>query len=136
MSIPHGTYYSRPSRLIAVGLFCVLVIVSVRSAKAQTRVDPDSLFAVMQWRNIGPFRGGRSVAVAGVPSNSQIYYFGSTGGGVWKTTDAGITWANVSDGFFETGSVGAIAVGESDPNVVYVGMGEHAVRICRLADAN
>ena len=82
----------------------------------------------MRWRNIGPFRGGRSVAVAGVPTEPYTYYFGATGGGVWKTTDAGERWINVSDGHFRTGSVGAIAVAESDPNVVYVGMGEHAVR--------
>ncbi len=82
----------------------------------------------MAWRNIGPTRGGRSVAVTGVVGDDQTYYFGATGGGVWKTTDAGTTWTNVSDGFFATGSVGAIAVAESDPNVVWVGMGEHAVR--------
>ena len=82
----------------------------------------------MTWRNIGPTRGGRSVTVTGVAGDDQTYYFGATGGGVWKTTDAGITWTNVSDGQFGTGSVGAVAVAESDPNVVWVGMGEHAVR--------
>ena len=87
-----------------------------------------ALYQAMRWRNIGPFRGGRSVTVAGVTSDPSTYYFGGTGGGVWKTTDAGETWVNVSDGFFGTGSVGAIAVAESDPNVIYVGMGEHAVR--------
>lgn len=88
----------------------------------------DSLFHGLKWRNIGPFRGGRSVASTGVIGQSQTYYMGSTGGGVFKTTDAGITWNNVSDGFFNTGSVGAIAVSESDINQVYVGMGEHAAR--------
>lgn len=82
----------------------------------------------LQWRNLGPTRGGRSVACAGVPGQPLTYYMGSTGGGVWKTEDAGNSWENISDGFFKTGSVGAIAVSESDPNVVYVGMGEHAVR--------
>jgi BNR/Asp-box repeat. len=82
----------------------------------------------MQWRNLGPTRGGRSVACSGVPGQPLIYYMGSTGGGVWKTEDAGISWRNISDGFFNTGSVGAIAVAESDPNVIYVGMGEHAPR--------
>ena len=85
-------------------------------------------FQAMRWRNIGPFRGGRSVTATGVKQYPQMYYMGSTGGGVWKTEDAGITWKNVSDKYFKTGSVGAIAVSESDPNVVYVGMGEHAVR--------
>jgi photosystem II stability/assembly factor-like uncharacterized protein len=88
----------------------------------------DELFQAMKWRLIGPFRGGRSVAAAGVVSDPLTYYFGATGGGVWKTTDAGITWKNVSDGFFKTGSVGAVSVSESDPNVIYVGMGEHAIR--------
>ncbi len=89
---------------------------------------PDEAFQAMEWRLIGPFRGGRVVTVAGIPSDPQTYYTGATGGGVWKTTDAGITWFNISDGFFETSSVGAIAVAESDPNVIYVGMGEHPVR--------
>ena len=88
----------------------------------------DSLFENLKWRNIGPFRGGRSNAVAGVPGNDQLYYMGTVGGGLWKTTDAGTTWENISDGHFKTGSVGAIAVAPSDHNVIYAGMGEHAVR--------
>jgi len=88
----------------------------------------ESKFSALHWRNIGPFRGGRAVAVSGVPGDPQTYYFGSVGGGVWKTTDAGLNWNNVSDGFFASGSVGAIAVAPSDPNVVYVGMGEHSIR--------
>lgn len=84
---------------------------------------------LLQWRNIGPFRGGRSTAVAGVASQPNVYYFGSTGGGVWKTTDAGANWEPVSDGsVFGTGSVGAIGVSDSDPNTVYVGMGESPIR--------
>ena len=92
--------------------------------------DPraDSSNSTLKWRNIGPFRGGRSVAVTGVLNDPLVYFMGSTGGGVWKTTDAGNNWQNISDGFFKTGSVGAVAVSESDPNVVFVGMGEHAVR--------
>ena len=82
----------------------------------------------LNWRNIGPFRGGRSVASTGVLKHPNIFYMGSTGGGVWKTEDYGIHWNNISDGFFKTGTVGAIAVSESDPNVVIVGMGEHAAR--------
>lgn len=85
-------------------------------------------FAALKFRNIGPFRGGRSNAVHGVIGDPLTYYFGSTGGGVWKTEDAGISWKNISDGFFKTGSVGAIAIAPSDQNVIYVGMGEHAVR--------
>ncbi len=86
------------------------------------------MYAPMAWRLIGPFRGGRSVAVAGVSGQPAVYYFGGVGGGVWKTTDAGVSWHNVSDGFLRTASVGAISVAPSDPNVVYVGMGEHAPR--------
>ncbi|MFN7266093.1 MAG: WD40/YVTN/BNR-like repeat-containing protein, partial [Bacteroidota bacterium] len=82
----------------------------------------------VKWRNIGPFRGGRSVAVSGVPGDMTTYFMGTTGGGLWKTSDMGLSWSNISDGFFKTGTVGAIAVSESDPNVIYVGMGEHAVR--------
>ena len=88
----------------------------------------DSTYHNLKWRNIGPFRGGRSVAVTGLVDDHLTYYMGTTGGGVWKTTDAGTTWQNISDGFFQTGSVGAVAVCESDPNVVYAGMGEHPVR--------
>jgi photosystem II stability/assembly factor-like uncharacterized protein len=82
----------------------------------------------LKFRSIGPFRGGRVVAVTGVPSQPNTYYFGGTGGGVWKTTNGGRSWQPMSDGFFKTGSVGAIAVADTDPNVVYVGMGEQALR--------
>ncbi|MEP6925154.1 MAG: glycosyl hydrolase [Pyrinomonadaceae bacterium] len=82
----------------------------------------------LNYRLVGPFRGGRVGAVAGVPAQPNVYYFGATGGGVWKTTDGGVNWENISDGFFKTGSVGAIAVADSDPNVIYVGMGEETVR--------
>jgi len=88
----------------------------------------DKNFHHLKWRNIGPFRGGRSVASTGVVGQPNVYYMGSTGGGIWKTVDGGITWLNVSDGFLKTGTVGAITVSESDPNVVVVGMGEHAAR--------
>jgi photosystem II stability/assembly factor-like uncharacterized protein len=82
----------------------------------------------LEWRNIGPFRGGRVTAVAGIPTDILTYYMGATGGGVWKTEDAGITWKNISDGQFKTGSVGSIAVAPSNPRTLYVGMGEAPVR--------
>jgi photosystem II stability/assembly factor-like uncharacterized protein len=88
----------------------------------------DSVFKSLKYRNIGPFRGGRSVAAAGVVGDPMTYYMGNTGGGVWKTEDGGQLWQNISDGYFNTSSVGAIGVSESDPNVVYIGMGEHAPR--------
>ena len=84
--------------------------------------------APLKYRNIGPFRGGRANAGTGVVGDPLTYYMGTTGGGLWKTTDAGQHWDNVSDGFFKLGSVGAVAVSQSDPNIVYVGMGEHAPR--------
>ena len=88
----------------------------------------ETYFEPMKYRNIGPFRGGRSVTATGVTGDPLTYYMGTTGGGLWKTEDAGQRWENISDGYFETGSVGAVAVSASDPNVVYCGMGEHAPR--------
>ena len=87
----------------------------------------EKYYDAIQWRNIGPFRGGRSAAVTGVPGKANLFYMGSTGGGVWKTTDAGNTWKNISDGFFG-GSVGSVALSEWDNNVIYVGNGEKTVR--------
>ena len=112
-------------------LWFALVLVGIPGPTSAQETEPivdPAVFQEMQWRSIGPFRGGRSVASAGVPSDPRTYYMGTVGGGVWKTTDAGITWLNVTDGQLATSSVGAIAVAESDPNVVYVGMGEHAIR--------
>ncbi|MDB4894825.1 MAG: glycosyl hydrolase repeat-containing protein [Firmicutes bacterium] len=85
-------------------------------------------FGSLEWRNIGPHRGGRVVAVAAHPTRPQEFYFGATGGGVWKTRNGGMTWQNVSDGFFKTSSVGAIAVATADPNTIYVGTGETSIR--------
>ena len=95
---------------------------------AYAQTEPDAYFAPAKYRSIGPFRGGRSVAAQGLPDDPLTAYMGSTGGGVWKTTDAGQRWHNISDGFFKTGSVGALAVAPNDKNVIYVGMGEHAPR--------
>jgi photosystem II stability/assembly factor-like uncharacterized protein len=83
----------------------------------------------LQWRCIGPPRGGRVVAVAGDPINPAVFYFGACAGGVWKTDDGGTYWHNISDGYFKTASVGAIAVSPSDPNVIYAGMGEACIRL-------
>jgi photosystem II stability/assembly factor-like uncharacterized protein len=87
-----------------------------------------ALLKTLRWRSIGPYRGGRVTAVAGVPGQPRVYYLGATGGGVWKTEDAGATWNPITDGFVKTGSVGAIALAPSDPRVVYVGMGEADIR--------
>ena len=96
--------------------------------QATLNKDPRLLNA-LQWRCIGPPRGGRVVAVAGDPLNPAVFYFGACAGGVWKTDDGGTYWHNISDGFFKTAAVGAIAVSASDPNVIYAGMGESCVRL-------
>ncbi len=91
----------------------------------------ETLLQSMKWRNIGPHRGGRAIAVAGDPLNSQVFYFGCVGG-VWKTYDGGEYWENISDGFFKTSAVGALDVSRSDPNVIYVGMGESCTAVPRF----
>jgi photosystem II stability/assembly factor-like uncharacterized protein len=96
-------------------------------ASAQETINP-ALWSGMQYRLIGPFRGGRVTTVTGVPSQPRTFYMGGTGGGVWKTTDAGHTWANVSDGFFAVASMGAVEVSLSNPNVVYAGTGSSKIR--------
>lgn len=107
----------------------IILIISTFSATAQEKkevkpvVEPELLKA-LEYRMIGPNRGGRSSAVTGIAGDLFTYYMGTSGGGVWKTTDAGITWRNISDGFFGCGSIGAIAVAPSDENVIYVGTGE------------
>jgi photosystem II stability/assembly factor-like uncharacterized protein len=98
-----------------------------RQSHRHQAIDP-ALLKSLEWRCIGPYRGGRVVAVAGDPIHAQVFYFGSTGGGIWKTIDGGILWENVSDGYFKRASIGALAVSQSDPNVIYVGMGETAIR--------
>ncbi|MDP5069903.1 MAG: glycosyl hydrolase, partial [Congregibacter sp.] len=93
-------------------------------------IDPESFPAeirALEWREVGPFRGGRSAAVTGLPGDRDKYYFGATGGGVWMTDNGGASWDNISDGYFG-GSIGAVAVSEWDPNVIYVGTGEKTVR--------
>ncbi len=106
-------------------LFRILLLCCFFSGTAQ---DLNTYFKPVKFRNIGPFRGGRANAGTGVVGDPLTYYMGITGGGVWKTSNAGHHWENISDGYFKTSSVGAIAVSESHPNIVYVGMGEHAPR--------
>lgn len=119
-------------------LFCALFLWGLNNtAEAQVfghgedvqnpAVD-STLLQTLQYRNIGPFRGGRSVAVTGHKDQPNTYYVGFTGGGVYKTEDGGNRWINVSDGYFKTGSVGALVVAPSDPNVIYAGMGETCIR--------
>ena len=120
-------------RISVYYLLVLLLCTSFSYSQKKKKNDKKEPIALLQynnlnWRNIGPFRGGRSVASTGVVKEPGTFYMGSTGGGVWKTEDYGAHWGNVSDGFFKTGTVGAIAASESDPNVIIVGMGEHAAR--------
>ncbi len=94
---------------------------------AQDAVDP-SVLSALEWRLIGPYRGGRVTTVTGVADNPMLYYMGAAGGGLWKTENAGTTWENVSDKHFEVGTIGAVAVADSDHNVLYVGTGESPIR--------
>ncbi len=112
-----------PATLFVVTIFLFLLLPS--AGPAQTA---EAYFEPLKYRSIGPFRGGRSVTATGVIGDPLTYYMGTTGGGLWKTSDAGQRWENISDGYFETGSVGAVAVSASNPNIVYCGMGEHAPR--------
>ena len=128
-----------PRRLLTATLL-VAATITVSSIPAAAQRKPaaassaapmaldNAAFKALQWRNVGPWRGGRANAAVGIPTEPLTYFAGYTGGGLWRTDDAGINWRNISDGFFRTGSIGAIAVAPSDPNVLYVGTGEEAVR--------
>ena len=107
-------------------LIPVTVLLLLLTQTALAAFDVSNLEG-LEWREIGPYRGGRSAAVAGIPQDRETFYFGSTGGGVWKTENGGGHWKNISDGFFG-GSIGAVAVSSWDPNVIYVGTGEKTVR--------
>ncbi len=126
----------RSVRRLGVLLALPAILLAPSGASAQSASAPkenkekglSDRFEGLQFRTIGPFRGGRVTAVSGVRHEPHTFYFGATGGGVWKTTDGGSNWQVVSDKDFKTGSIGAIAVSESDPNVIYVGTGEEPIR--------
>ena len=109
--------------LMLLTLFVALPV----DSNAQNPQYDESLYSALKYRNVGPFRGGRSCTVHGVIGNRELYYFGSVGGGVWRTKDGGKTYENISDGYFG-GSVGSIEIAESDQNVIYCGLGEKTVR--------
>ncbi len=128
-------YSLRPLSLIALPLCATLAGLAPRllqlsdANRAAAAMAPDSvLMAGYKWRNIGPDRGGRSIAASGVRGRPNEAYFGATGGGLWKTTDGGDTWAPVTDGQLKSASVGAVAVSETNPDLVFIGMGESAIR--------
>ena len=112
---------------VFVASFCASTLAG-RQATAQTGEYPEAVLSGLQWRDVGPMRGGRSFAVAGVESEPNTFYMGSVGGGVWKTENDGRTWTPISDTGIPIGSIGAIAVAGSDPKVVYVGTGEPDIR--------
>lgn len=113
--------------LLTATLFIAPMHSQRRNKKQSAPEYPEKLYSSLEYRLIGPFRGGRSGTVAGVPGEPNLYYFGATGGGVWRTTDGGRSWENISDGYFG-GSIGAVEVAQSDHNVIYVGGGEQTVR--------
>jgi len=114
--------------LIPILLFCVIIsFAQKRNSSKETISFNQELYGSIKYRLVGPFRGGRAGTVTGVVGNRNLYYMGTAGGGVWKTEDAGNTWKSTSDGYFG-GSIGAVAVSESDPNIIYVGEGEQTLR--------
>lgn len=113
---------------LRIALHCLLFCAPVAAQEAPISEPAPLDLSVMTWRNVGPFRGGRVSAVAGSAAEPLTFYMGGAGGGIFKTTNAGITWRNVSDGFVKSASVGALAVAPSDANLVYAGMGEHTAR--------
>ncbi len=113
--------------ICTAGLLTLLAAGTLRSQAADAAYDA-AWFKALKWRSVGPVRGGRSIASAGSPGRPNEYYFGATGGGLWKTTDGGETWDPVTDGQIRSSSVGAVAVAESNPDVVFIGMGESCIR--------
>src|SRR3954462_15693285 len=100
---------------------------AAQSAPSADALDP-AMVTAFKWRSVGPDRGGRSIAVSGVKGRPREAYFGAAGGGLWKTTDGGAKWAPITDGLLTSSSVGAVAVSESNPDIVYIGMGESCIR--------
>ena len=113
-------------KMMRVGMAAVAAVMLIAGSATAQQVNQDAMKG-MKWRSIGPFRGGRVIAVAGVSSQPNVFYFGGVGGGIWKTTDAGNTWTPMSDKL-AVSSMGSIAVAESDANIVYAGSGEACIR--------
>ncbi|HEY3813814.1 MAG TPA: hypothetical protein VGL66_11360 [Caulobacteraceae bacterium] len=120
--------YGKSGLCACVALAALLAAAPVAAQSAPAQALPDSAYQALSWRLVGPFRGGRVTAVAGHRAQPTTFYLGATGGGLWRTTDAGTTWKNLSDGFFRTATIGAIAIAPSNPDILYVGTGEAPVR--------
>ena len=117
-------------RRVGLALLALLPVAGLHAqspAPSPVAVDP-SLYAGLSYRMVGPFRGGRATAVAGIAEQPNMFFMGTTGGGVWKTDDAGGHWKNVTDGFLDVGNIGAIDVADSDPRIIYVGTGSASIR--------
>ena len=125
--------FSKPHRLWAFLPLFVLAnsfttINAQQSEQPENQLYDPALFSTMEYRLVGPHRGGRVTAVTGITDQPFTFFMGTTGGGVWKTEDAGETWENISDGFFDVASIGSVEVADSDPNVIYVGTGSAGIR--------
>ena len=123
-------------RLFDSSVFILLFLSALPALSSSGTEEDTANLKGLEWRLVGPYRGGRVTAVTGVPGKPMLYYMGATGGGVWKTENAGTTWENISDGFFKVGTIGAVAVSESDNNVLYVGTGESPIRGVTTSDGD
>ncbi|HXG89866.1 MAG TPA: hypothetical protein VNJ02_16170 [Vicinamibacterales bacterium] len=119
---------SRSRACALLGVLTLAVLATSSTPLAQNATVDARLFQSLRWRNIGPLRGGRSIAASGVVGRPHEAYFGATGGGLWKTSDYGMTWAPVTDGQLDSSSVGALAVSDSNPDLLFIGMGESCIR--------
>src|SRR5487761_2640369 len=131
MKVASETGVSKMIRFRAVFAFIVASALLLAAAAASAGpVSPETLMSKLKWRSVGPYIGGRVVAIAGVPGNSDRYYMGTVGGGIWKSTDQGLQWKNISDGKLPgtSPSIGAIAVAPSNPKIIYAGTGESDIR--------
>jgi len=128
--MPNLAYFRKPAIMIRTTILSLFIglLTFINISAQSTETMPSSFYEDMEWRNIGPYRGGRSLGCAGSPGRPLEYYFGATGGGLWKTVDGGNEWFPVTDGQVTSSSVGAVAVAETNPDIVYIGMGEVQLR--------
>lgn len=128
--LSHENMVSKKTSCLLTGLSVIAMLLSLAAAAIASPVSTEKLAGKLHWRSVGPYIGGRVVTVTGVPENANLFYMGTVGGGIWKSTDYGLTWKNISDGTLPSSSpsVGAIAVAPSNPNILYAGMGESDIR--------